>query len=110
MSHRKEIPVDPGSYGMLAPANECKPDSVINQSYIPDTTGEDNESWIPSTYLWAFDAAGIQIARAVTHMRDSIECFLRIHKANPQVAIITSKPMNLLNAKEQVLWRRDAAE
>lgn len=97
--------LEPGA--LASPCNDCKPDSVINNKYIPDETGEDNESWIPSTYLWAFDSSGIQIARAVTHMRDSIECFLKIHKANPAVALITSRPMNLREAKETILWKRE---
>lgn len=102
-------PVFTGGPGALAhPTNSPSSDSVVNNKYQPLPECDPEQNWIPSTYLWAFSATGIQIARAVTHMRDSIECFLRIHKANPEVAIITSKPMNLLDAAEEVLWRRES--
>lgn len=105
---RAEKPVEITPGALLSSPNIASPDSVINNKYDPLPELDPEQNWIPSTYLWAFSATGIQIARAVTHMRDSIECFLRIHKANPEVSVITSKPMNLLDAPEEVLWRRES--
>ena len=97
-----------GSGAMLSPANEAKQDSVVSDKYVP-LPSMDEDTWIPSSYLYAFvaDSSGSgmhSIARAVVHMRDSIECFLRIHKANPDVVLIVRKTMNLHNAPEEILW------
>lgn len=111
MSRAKVIPVDPGCYGFTPEHSDhaCS-DSVVNDKYIPDTTGEDAVDWMPSMHIWAFDACGYQIARAVTHMRESVANFVTYHKQNPQVALITSRPMNLREAKETILWSRNQEE
>ena len=92
-----------GSGALASPSNEAKQDSVVNDKYSP-LPSHDEDTWIPSSYLYAFVADGHSIARAVVHMRDSIECFLRIHKANPDVVLIVRKTMNLHNAPEEILW------
>ena len=92
-----------GSGAMLSPSNAPSADSVVNKKYSPHPS-MDEDTWIPSSYLFAFTAEGHSIARAVVHMRDSIECFLRIHKANPDVVLIVRKTMNLHNAPEEILW------